>query len=125
MAQSFGKFPFILSFLSPIISSVVYICTSRAVILLFTTTFSILVIMLLLGIVTVDDVAKILSLSPSTVVVLNKIVANLKEVCGNISGILSQMLNKLLSVFGSSVDLSKINIDINNINSGKAGSINQ
>ena len=119
MPQPFGKFPIISSFLSPIISSVIYICTSRAIILLFSTTFSILVIMLLLGIVTVDDLAGILHLSDDTVIILKRIVANLKEVCGNISKILSQMLNKLLSAFGTNTDLSKININIHNINSDK------
>ena len=120
--SNFGKIPIISGLLSPIISVGVYICTSRVIILMFSTTFSILVIMLLLGILSVDELATILHLSPKSTMVLNKIVVNMKEVCGNLMAIVSQMLNKLLSSFGMNADLSKIHIDINHASEIVSGS---
>jgi hypothetical protein len=87
--------------------------TFRTVILLFSTTFSILFVMLLLNIITVDDVIVILKLSPESATAVKLIVERLREVSGNIVDILSQLLNKLFGWAGLDIDLSKIKVDLN------------
>ena len=93
-------------------SSLLSFFTFRTIILLFSTTFSILVVMLLLNIVTVDDLVIILKLSPESATALKVIFERLREVSSNILDILSQLLTKLLSWAGVEVDLSKIKIDV-------------
>ena len=75
---------------------------------MFSTTFSILVVMVMLNIVTVDDLVVILKLSPEAATALKLVVERLREVTGNIVDILSQLLNKLFGWAGIEVDLSKI-----------------
>ena len=89
--------------------------TFRTVILMFSTTFSILVVMVMLNIVTVDDLVVILKLSPDSATAVKLIVERLKEVTGNIVDILSQLLNKLFGWAGIDVDLSKIKVDLNQV----------
>ena len=85
----------------------------RSVFLLASTTFSIFVVMLLLGIVTVDDVVKILNLSPEGANALRLIVDRIQEVTHNILDILSQLLSKLFDWAGVNIDLNKIKVDPN------------
>lgn len=93
--------------------------TFRTVILFFSTTFSILVVMVLLNIVTVDDLIVILKLSPESASALKVIVERLREVSGNILDILSQLLNHLFSWAGLDIDLSKVKVDLNDASSVK------
>lgn len=92
---------------------VIQFFTFRTVILLFSTTFSILAVMIILNIITVDDLVVILKLSPESAAALKLIVGRLQEVTHNILDILSQLLNKLFGWAGVDVDLSKIKVDVN------------
>lgn len=85
--------------------------TARSLVLMFSTTFSILAVMVLLNIITVDDLIIILKLSPEAGDALRVIVERLREVSGNILDILSQLINQLFDWAGIHVDLSKIKID--------------
>ncbi len=67
--------------------------------------------MVMLNIIPIDELVKILKLSPDAANALKLIFKNLKEVTGNIGDILSQLLNKLFGWAGIEVDLSKIKID--------------
>lgn len=96
-------------------SDILSFFTFRTVILMFSTTFSILVVMVMLNIVTVDDLVVILKLSPDSATAVKLIVERLKEVTGNIVDILSQLLNKLFGWAGIDVDLSKIKVDLNQV----------
>ena len=66
--------------------------TLRTFILLFSTAFSLLAIMMILNIITVDDVVAILKLSPEGASALKVVVDRLQEVCGNVIDIISQLL---------------------------------
>jgi hypothetical protein len=96
-------------------SDVLSYFTFRTIILMFSTTFSILVVMVMLNIVTVDDLVAILKLSPEAATALKLVVERLREVSGNIVDILSQLLNKLFGWAGIEVDLSKIKVDVNQV----------
>jgi len=80
---------------------------------LFSTVISILLVMLVTNIITVDDVITILNLSEESGNAVKKIVERIQEVSGNILDILSQLLNKLFSWSGVDVDLSEIKVDVN------------
>ncbi len=84
----------------------------RSVILLISTTFSILFVMLLLNIVTVDEVVTILKLSPEAANAFKLIVSRIQEVSSSVIDILSKLLTKLFSWAGLEVDLSKIHVDV-------------
>jgi len=84
----------------------------RTVLLLFSTTFSILVVMMLLNIITVDDLIKIFNLSPDAANALRLIYDRVQEVTHNILDILNQLLNKLFSWAGVDVDVSKVKVDL-------------
>jgi hypothetical protein len=88
--------------------------TMRTVIIFAATTFSILVVMLTLNIVTVDEVAVILNMSPEAANAFKLVISRIQEVTGNILDIASQLLNKVLSWAGVEVDLNKIKIDVGN-----------
>ena len=94
-------------------SDILAFFTFRTVILLLSTTFSIMVVMVMLGIVTVDDLVVILKLSPESASALKVVVERLHEVFKNILDILSQLLNKLFGWAGVDIDLSKIQVDVN------------
>jgi hypothetical protein len=98
--------------------------TIRTVILLFSTTFSILLVMLLLNIVTVDEIITILNLSDDSANALRAIVERFREVSHNALDILSQLLTKLFSWAGIEIDLSKIQVDLNQNNSSDTSSAN-
>ena len=86
--------------------------TFRTVMLMFSTTFSIIAVMVMLNIITVDDLAVILKLSPEATEALRLVIGRLREVSGNIMDILSQVINQLFSWAGIHVDLSKIHVDL-------------
>lgn len=94
--------------------------TFRSVILLASSAFSILFVMLLLNIVTVDEVVTILNMSPEAENAFRLIISRVQEVTENILDILSQLLTNLFSWAGVEVDLSKIQVDLNASSSGSA-----
>lgn len=85
----------------------------RTVFIFGSTAFSLLVVMLSLNIITVDEVAIILKLSPEATVAFKTVISRVQEVSGNILDIISQLLNKLLGWAGVDVDLNKIKVDVN------------
>ena len=87
--------------------------TMRTVIIFGATTFSILIIMLTLNIVTVDEVAVILKMSPEATHAFKLVISRIQEVTGNLLDITSQLFNKLFSWAGVDVELNKIKIDVN------------
>lgn len=76
------------------------------------TAFSIIVIMLLLNIITVEELAIILDLSPEATAILKNVFFRIQEVTGNILNIISQLLNKLFGWAGVDADLGRIDINI-------------
>ena len=87
--------------------------TLRTIIVLFSTAISILIVMLMVNIITVDDAIAILHLSGDSANAFRQIVERMREVFGNIIGIISQLLEKLLSWAGVDVDLTKVQVDVN------------
>ena len=86
--------------------------TMRSVIIFIATTFSILVVMLTLNIITVDEVAVILDMSPQAANAFKLVISRIQEVTGNVLDITSQLLNKVLGWAGVEVDLNKIKVDV-------------
>lgn len=86
--------------------------TLRTVIIFSSTAFSLAVVMLLLNIITIDELALILKLSPEATNALKLVFSRIQEVTGNILDIISQLLNKMFSWAGIDVDLNKIHIDL-------------
>ena len=84
----------------------------RTIFIFASTAFSILVIMLVLNIITVDEVAVILKMSPEATNALKLVLSRVQEVSGNIIDIISQLLTKLFSWAGVDVDLNKIKVDV-------------
>ena len=84
----------------------------RSVILFASTAFSMMLVMLVLNIITVDDVVAILKLSPEGANAFKLVVSRIQEVSANILGIISQLLNKLFSFAGVNVDLTRIKVDL-------------
>ena len=77
--------------------------------------------MLLLNIITIDELALILKLSPEATNALKLVFSRIQEVTGNILDIISQLLNKMFSWAGIDVDLNKIHVDLHDGgNSGNA-----
>lgn len=87
--------------------------TMRSVLIFISTAFSLLFMMLVLNIITVDEVVKILSLSPEAATAFKTVIGRVQEVTGNIFNIISQLLNKLFGFAGVDVDLTKIKVDPN------------
>ena len=87
--------------------------TLRTVLIFASTAFSLLFVMLLLGIVTADEVAVILKMSPEATNAFKLVISRVQEVSTNILDIISQLLNKLFSWAGVDIDLSKIKVDVN------------
>lgn len=85
--------------------------TLRTFFVFFSTAFSMLFIMLLTGIITVDETITILHLSPEAASAFKLVVSRLQEVTGNILDIISQLINKLFSWAGVNVDLNKIHVN--------------
>ncbi len=84
----------------------------RTTFIFASTAFSILVVMLVLNIITVDEVAVILKMSPEATNALKLVLSRVQEVSGNIIDIISQLLTKLFNWAGVDVDLSKIKVDV-------------
>jgi hypothetical protein len=84
----------------------------RTIFIFASTAFSILVIMLVLNIITVDEVAVILKMSPEATNALKLVLSRVQEVSGNIIDIISQLITKLFSWAGVDVDLNKIKVDV-------------
>jgi hypothetical protein len=95
--------------------------TLRSVLLLASTAFSILFVMLLLNIITVDEVVTMLNMSPEAANAFKLIISRVQEVSLNILDIISQLLTKLFSWSGIDVDLTKIKVDLHSSGSA-AGS---
>ncbi len=89
--------------------------TLRTIMVLFSTTISILLVMLVTNIITVDEVITILNLSEDSANAFRRIIERFQEVAGNILDILSKLLNKLFSWSGVDVDLSEIKVDVNEV----------
>ena len=87
--------------------------TLRTVLVFASTAFSLLFVMMVLNIITVDEVVTILNLSPEAASAFKLVVSRVQELTGNILDIISQLLNKLLGWAGVDVDLNKIKIDVN------------
>jgi len=85
----------------------------RVVFVLGSTALSLLVVMLSLNIITVDEAATILNLSPEAEAVFRSVISRVQEVTGNILDIISQLLTKLFGWAGVDVDLNQIHIDVN------------
>ncbi len=68
--------------------------------------------MLLLNIITIDELAVILKLSPEAANALKLVFSRIQEVTSNIVDIISQLLNKMFGWAGIDVDLSKIKVDL-------------
>ena len=83
----------------------------RTILVFFSTAFSLIVLMLLLNIITVDELATILSLSPEATNALKLVFSRIQEVTGNILDIIGQLLNKLFGWAGVDIDLGKVKID--------------
>ncbi len=95
-------------------SFVFFLSAFRTIILIACSVFSIAFVMLLLNIITINDIATILNLSPETAAALQTILGRFLEIGNNLLGILSQFLNKLFGWAGMDVDLSKIKVNVNN-----------
>jgi len=87
--------------------------TLRTVLVFASTAFSLLFVMLVVNIITVDDVVVILKLNPEAASAFRLVISRVQEVTGNILDIISQLLNKLLGWAGVDVDLNKIKVDVN------------
>lgn len=96
--------------------------TLRTVIIFSSTAFSLAVVMLLLNIITIDELALILKLSPEATNALKLVFSRIQEVTGNILEIISQLLNKMFSWAGVDVDLNKIHVDLHDGNSANPAS---
>ncbi len=94
--------------------------TMRSVIIFGATTFSILIVMLTLNIITVDEVIVILKMPPEAASAFKLVISRIQEVTGNLLDITSQLFNKLFSWAGVDADLSKIKIDVNQGSHGVA-----
>lgn len=87
--------------------------TLRTVLVFASTAFSLLFVMMVLNIITVDEVVVILKLSPEAASAFKLVVSRVQELTGNILDIISQLLNKLFGWAGVDVDLNKIKVDVN------------
>ncbi len=87
--------------------------TLRTFLVFASTAFSLLFLMMVLNIVTVDEVVVILDMSPQAASAFKLVVSRIQEVTGNIVEIISQLLQKLFGWAGVDVDVSKIKIDVN------------
>ncbi len=95
------------------LNSLVTILTFRTFFVYASTAFSIGLVMLFLNIITVDEIADILDLSPSAEQALRNVIVRVQEVTNNILDIISQLLTKLFSWSGTEIDLNKIKVDVN------------
>jgi hypothetical protein len=85
----------------------------RVAMIYSSTALSIVVIMLVTNIITVDELITIIGLEQRSneAQALKLVISRIQEMSGNILQIISKLLNNLLSWAGVDVDLSKIKID--------------
>ena len=93
--------------------------TLRTFLVFFSTAFALLFVMMILNIVTVDEVIVILDMSPQAANAFKLVVSRIQEVTGNIVDIISQLLQKLFGWAGVDVEVSKIKVDVNQGHPGK------
>lgn len=96
--------------------------TLRTFFVFFSTAFSIFLLMLILNIITVDEVITMLNLSPEAANAVRTVALRIQEVTNNIVNIISQLLNKLFNFAGAEVDLTKVKVDPNAMNDPNSGS---
>ena len=82
------------------------------------TALSLIVIMLVLNIITVDELISILGIEQRSneAQALKLVISRIQEMSTNILQIISKLLNNLFSWTGADVDLTKIKIDTNSSN---------
>lgn len=93
--------------------SILVALTSRSLVVFVSTTFSILLIMLTLNIITVEEVISILNLSPEAANAFRVVVSRIQEVTHNILDIAAQLFNKLFDWAGVEADFNDIKVDVN------------
>lgn len=96
------------------------ILTSRALIVFISTTFSILLIMLTLNIITVDEVVVMFNMSPEAANAFRTVMSRIQEVTHNILDIVSQLFNKLFDWAGVEANFNDIKVDLNTESSAVA-----
>lgn len=101
-------------------NSLIAFFTFRTFLVFASTAFSLLFVMLVLNIITVDETITILNLSPEAGSAFKLVVSRVQELTGNILDIISQLLSKLLGWAGVDVDLNKIKIDVHQHPAGSA-----
>lgn len=80
----------------------------------FSTAFSLVVILLVLNIITADDLVRILNLSPEAGNALKLVLSRIQELSRNIIDVISQLLSKMFNWAGvDNVDLNKFKVDYN------------
>ena len=99
--------------------------TFRTVFMLASTAFSLIFVMLLIGIVTVDEVIVMLNLSPEAANAFKTMMSRIMELSSGILDVISQLLTKLFSWAGVEVDLGQVSIDVNQAASETNGSAEQ
>ena len=92
--------------------SIINILVLRTVILMASGVFSVAFVMLMVGIITIDDIVKILNLSPDAANALRVIFSRFQEVTNNLIHIIGQLLNNLVGWTGTEIDTSKL-VDMN------------
>ena len=92
--------------------SIINILVLRTVILMASGIFSVAFVMLMVGIITIDDIVKILNLSPDAANALRVIFSRFQEVTNNLIHIAGQLLNNLVAWTGTEIDTSKL-VNIN------------
>ena len=92
--------------------SILHILALRTIIIMASGVFSVAFVMLMVGIITIDDIVKILNLSPDAANALRVIFSRFQEVTNNLIHIIGQLLNNLVSWTGTEIDTSKL-VDMN------------
>ena len=88
--------------------SIIHLLTLRTIILSASSIFSVVFIMLMTGIIQIDDVIKIFNLSPEAGNALKVIFSRFQEVTKNLINIAAQLLNHLISWTGAEIDTSAL-----------------
>ena len=84
----------------------------RTVVILFSTIFAILLVMIMLGIINICDIQQIFNMSDASAKALLNVIERTREATSGILDIGSQLLNKLFGWAGVDIDLSKIKVDV-------------
>jgi hypothetical protein len=84
--------------------------TIRSLLIIGSSIFSIMFMMIVLNIMTINEAIAILHLSPEMADTFKSIVCRSREFASNLMEILVQILNKLFAWSGNDVDFGRINI---------------